>query len=105
MRFIRRYGVLLVLILVLMALQAQFWFSHGGVEKVTALKKVLSLKQEAVNEAQARNHRLIEEVKRIQNSHEAIETHARYDLGMVKPDEEYVQIISSKQGLSSETQS
>lgn len=93
MQFVRRYGFLLILLLIFLALQAQLWFSRAGIEKVCSLKKVLSLKQDAANEAQARNHQLIEEVKRIQNSREAIETHARYDLGMVKPDEEYVQII------------
>ena len=100
MQFIRRYGFLLVLLLIFVALQAQLWFSHAGIEKVSSLKKVLSLKRDAANEAQARNDQLIEEVKRIQSSREAIETHARYDLGMVKPNEEYVQIIPNDKKTS-----
>lgn len=95
MYFIRRYGLLFILVLIFLVLQAQLWFSDAGVKKVAVLKKALSVTQIAVNDARIRNERLIEEVKRIQHSHEAIETHARYDLGMVKPGEEYIQIVRS----------
>lgn len=96
MHFIQRYGLLFILLFIVIMLQAQLWCSHGGVEKVLILKKSLAVAQNAVNEAQTRNARLIEEVKRIQNSRETIETQARYDLGMVKQGEEYVQIVPSE---------
>ena len=91
---IKRYGLLVALVLILIVLQTQLWFSHGGVEKLVTLKKALAVKQAHVDEAQTRNDQLIDEVKHIQQSNEEIEAHARYDLGMVKPDEEYVQIVS-----------
>jgi cell division protein FtsB len=94
---IKRYGLLVILVLLLIVLQAQLWFSNNGVKKLVSLKETAAVKQAAADKAQLRNDALIDEVKRIQQSNEEIESHARYDLGMVKPDEEYVQIVPEDQ--------
>lgn len=59
--------------------------------QLESLKKDITIKQ-------LRNNALAEEVKNLRKGKEAIEEIARYDLGMLKKDETFFQIIeSSKQ--------
>jgi len=82
----------MVLIALLGILQAQLWLGRGGVHTVAELEQELQ-QQKAANEAA---HRQIEqlnaEVNDLKEGLNMVEERARHELGMVKPNEIYVQI-------------
>lgn len=81
------------LIVLLMLLQYEFWFSDGGMKTVWQLQNSIS-KQQAVNDQlDQRNQALIVEIKELQNGHAAIEARARKELGMVKKGEVFYQLV------------
>jgi cell division protein FtsB len=85
-------GLLALLALV----QAQLWFGDGGKPNVINLQLQLGRQQIANDEARARNARLEAEVRDLREGLEMVEEKARYELGMVKPDEILVQVAPAK---------
>ena len=80
-------GVLVVLI------QYPLWLGKGGWVRVWESDRQLA-GQRAKNEMlQARNDALAAEVRDLKQGYEAIEERARFDLGMVKRDEVFLQIV------------
>lgn len=70
---------------------AELWFGKSGVPHVLDLRSQLE-EQQAVNEtARQRNEQLAAEVNDLKEGLEMVEEKARFDLGMVKPDEILVQ--------------
>ncbi len=70
---------------------AELWFGRSGVPHVLDLRSQLD-EQQATNEiARQRNERLAAEVNDLKEGLEMVEEKARYELGMVKPDEILVQ--------------
>lgn len=92
--WLKRGWLLIVLITIFLFLQYKLWFSSSGVEQIDKLKAHLKSKQAVVNKAKQRNKELFDKVQHIKNSSEEIEAHARYDLGMVKSGEEFMQIVT-----------
>ena len=83
------------LIILLLLMQYEFWFSDGGMRTVWQLKKNIT-KQQKINDAlEKRNQALIADVKDLQNGDAAIEAHARNDLGMVKKGEVFYQVVNT----------
>lgn len=80
------------LLALLAVLHAELWFGKGGVPRVMSLKAQVDAQQADNAEAEARNARLAAEVKDLQEGLEMVEEKARFELGMVKPDEIYVQL-------------
>lgn len=86
----------LALVLLLALVQSNLWFGRGSVPRVMALRSQLE-EQKAVNEvARARNERLAAEVTDLKEGLEMVEEKARFELGMVKPDEIMVQISAPR---------
>ena len=83
-----------VLIALLAAIHAELWFGKGGVPRVMALRAEVDAQQKANAQAQARNDQLAAEVRDLQEGLEMVEEKARTELGMVKPDEIYVQLTT-----------
>jgi cell division protein FtsB len=82
----------LALLALLLAVHAQLWLGSGGKPHTIGLQLQLD-KQRAANEQVAlRNARLVAEVRDLREGLEMIEERARWELGMVKPDEILVQI-------------
>lgn len=82
----------LLLIALLLVLHVQLWFGRGSVPQVSRMKAELA-QIEAVNrEAKLRNDRLANEVRDLQEGLGMVEELARQDLGMVRPNEIFVQI-------------
>ncbi|MFM9914269.1 MAG: cell division protein FtsB [Rhizobacter sp.] len=70
---------------------AELWFGKSGVPHVLDLRSQLD-EQQAVNEtARHRNEQLAAEVNDLKEGLEMVEEKARFELGMVKPDEILVQ--------------
>ncbi|MBI5925587.1 MAG: cell division protein FtsB [Aquabacterium sp.] len=82
------------LLALLAVVQAELWFGKGGVPRVMALRAQVQTQQRANTEAQTRNEQLSAEVRDLQEGLEMVEEKARTELGMVKPDEIYVQLTT-----------
>lgn len=86
--------VTLILVGLLAVIHAELWFGKGGVPRVWSLKSQVQSQQSINAEAQARNEQLEAEVRDLQEGLEMVEEKARTELGMVKPDEVYVQLTT-----------
>ena len=89
-----RYLVMTLLV-ILALLQYRLWFSPGGLLDVNELEQA---KQELVDENQRlseRNASLAAEVIDLQHGLEAVEERARSEMGMIKSDEVFYQIIEN----------
>ena len=82
----------IVLVLLLLVLQFQLWTGRGSVPDVAKQRESLTRLQEANTRAAQANERLASEVRDLQEGLEMVEEKARGELGMVKPNEVFVQI-------------
>ena len=82
----------IVLVLLLAILQWQMWTGRGSVRDVAQLRDKLALQKEANARATLSNERLASEVSDLKEGLEMVEERARAELGMVKPNEVFVQI-------------
>lgn len=85
-----------LLITLLLVLHAQLWFGRGSVSQVGQMKQELAQLERANREARLRNEQLGNEVRDLQEGLDMVEELARQDLGMVKPNEIFVQIAQNK---------
>jgi cell division protein FtsB len=84
-------------LLALLALvHAELWFGRGGVPRVVELSLKLRDQKAANDAARARNEQLVAEVRDLKQGLEMVEEKARFELGMVKPDEILVQVAPAK---------
>jgi cell division protein FtsB len=81
-----------ILIALLLIVHAQLWFGRGSVGNVAAMRQKLDEQKAANVQAQQTNERLASEVRDLKEGLEMVEERARMELGMVKPNEIYVQI-------------
>ena len=80
------------LIVVLVLLQYPLWLGKGGWLRVWDYDHQLTLQKEANRKLETRNAGLDAEVRDLKQGYEAIEERARFELGMIKQDEVFVQI-------------
>ena len=85
-----------LLITLLLVLHAQLWFGRGSVPQVSQMKQDLAALELANREARQRNEQIASEVRDLQEGLDMVEELARQDLGMVKPNEIFVQIAQNK---------
>ena len=84
------------LIVLLGLVHAEIWFGKGGMPRMLELQgRVATLKASNTADRQ-RNAQLDAEVRDLKEGLEMVEEKARFELGMVKPDEIYVQLTASK---------
>ena len=81
-----------ILIALLLILHAQLWFGRGSLTLVSQMQQKLDAQKAANTQAQLANDRLVSEVRDLKEGLEMVEERARMELGMVKPNEIYVQI-------------
>ena len=83
----------LVLLVLLLMLQSQLWLGRGSMTRVQQLQRQMT-EQMAVNAtATQANARLSSEVHDLKEGLDMVEEKARSELGMVKPNEIYVQYM------------
>ena len=88
--------VTLILVALIALVHADLWFGKSGVRHVMDLQAKLD-KQKAGNDAaRLRNEQLTAEVRDLKEGLEMVEEKARYELGMVKPDEILVQVSTPR---------
>jgi cell division protein FtsB len=85
--------VAVLLIGLLVVVQAQLWLGRGSVTDVAQMQRKLDEQKSNNALAQQANERLSAEVRDLREGLETVEEKARGELGMVKPNEIYVQIV------------
>ena len=81
-----------LLVALLLILHAQLWSGRGSVGNVAEMQRKLEARNAANAQAQQANERLAAEVRDLREGLEMVEEKARMELGMVKPNEIFVQI-------------
>jgi cell division protein FtsB len=82
----------MILIALLVVLQAQLWFGRGSLPDVMRLRQQLKEQKQHNQAAQVANERLGAELNDLKDGLEMVEERARAEIGMVKPNEIFVQI-------------
>ncbi|WP_374247226.1 cell division protein FtsB [Zoogloea sp.] len=90
-----RWPVLILALLVL-ALQYPLWVGKGGWLRVWDVEKQLTAQKDANRKLEQRNTGLEAEVRDLKTGYEAVEERARFELGLTKPDEIFVQTPQQK---------
>ncbi|AOK29315.1 cell division protein FtsB [Burkholderia singularis] len=93
--------VTVVLIALLALIQYPLWWGHGGWLRVHELRQQLSNQLQKNADDKLRNERIAGEVQDLQNGTAAIEERARYEMGMVKDGEVFVQFVSPNSPMPS----
>jgi len=84
----------LLLFVLLVAIQYPLWLGKGGWLRVWELEHQQHEQDVRIQEMKLRNAKLEGEVKDLQDGTGAIEERARYELGMVKDGEVFVQFVA-----------
>jgi cell division protein FtsB len=87
----RVFAIILVALVVL--IQYPLWLGKGGWLRVWETERQLAAQKMKNETLQARNDELYAEVRDLKQGSEAIEERARFELGMVRKDEVFFQII------------
>ena len=85
--------LIILLMLLLLYLQYKLWFGEGSLQDVWELHQEVEFQRQENIELRERNAALEAEVKDLQQGFDAIEEHAREDLGMVKEGETFYQVV------------
>lgn len=94
--------IVAILFVLLIWLQYKLWLGDGGIPEVLELEQEIETVQAEVNTLQERNKALNAEVMDLKTGIEAIEERARSEMGMIKKDEIYYQVIDSESDVSIE---
>ena len=86
-------GLIVVLLLLLAGLQYNLWLGKGGVLDIRALNQAMAEMDKKNTKLDARNQALQANIEDLKHGRDATEEQARAELGMVKPDETYYQIL------------
>ena len=83
----------LSLAVLLVALQYPLWIGKGSWLRVWELDRQLAQQREATTRLKVRNDALEAEVRDLKEGREAIEERARSELGMIRKDEIFYQVV------------
>ncbi len=84
---------MVILLLFIIQLQYRLWYGDGGIQQVQEYQQRLDVLKTEAKEKKERNDALYAEVLDLRKGDEAIEERARYDLGMIKENETFFQVI------------
>lgn len=85
--------ITLILVILLLLLQYPLWLGKGGWLKVWDLNRQTEAQLKVSRQTEARNALLDAEVRDLKQGTAAVEERARSELGMVKSDEVFFQIL------------
>jgi cell division protein FtsB len=86
---------------VLLLLQYRIWASPDGMREVWRLEQAIEVQSDENTRLGTRNRTLAAEVRDLKEGRKAIEERARTDLGMVKSNETFFQVVPPAQAGSS----
>lgn len=99
MTYIRQIFMIIFGLLVLFALQYQYWFGNNGKIALRELDKQVRTQIDTNNEQVKINQVLLADIQDLKNGLEAVEEHARVDLGLIKKGETFVQMSTVKEPI------
>ena len=85
--------IIILLVLLLLYLQYRLWIGDGNLPDVIQLGNEVEAQREENIRLRERNDVLDAEVRDLQQGLDAIEEHAREDLGMIKDGETFYQMV------------
>ena len=85
-----RWATLILTILILL-LQYPLWFGKGGWYRVWDMDRQLTAQRDVNQKLEQRNAALDAEVRDLKSGYDAIEERARFELGLIKDGEVFVQ--------------
>ncbi|MDO9214890.1 MAG: cell division protein FtsB [Methylococcales bacterium] len=86
--------ILIIILIALIAhLQYRLWFGDGSITEIRAYQQRLDDLTQQVEEKRLRNEALYAEVVDLRKGQEALEERARDELGMIKDNETFFQVI------------
>jgi len=85
--------ITLALVALLLLIQYPLWLGKGGWLAVADLEDQLANSRAKTEQLRARNAKLDSEVHDLKNGLGAVEERARYELGMIKQNEIFVQVL------------
>ena len=90
----------IVFVALIALLQYPLWLGKGGWLHVWDADRQVTAQKEANAKMRVRNEALDAEVRDLKQGYDAIEERARYDLGMIKQDEIYFQLLEKTPVIS-----
>lgn len=87
--------LLALAVAVLLGLQYQYWLGENGRFEHHNLQTEIEEQQRLNDNQVAANNLLRADVQDLKNGLEAVEEHARLDLGLIKPNETFVQVSTA----------
>ena len=84
------------LAVLVVALQYPLWLGKGGWTRVRELERSVAQQRDTNARLKARNDALDAEVRDLKQGTGAIEEHARLELGMIRGDEVFYQVVPGK---------
>jgi len=85
--------VTLILFVLLVLLQIKLWLGEGGFRDVARLESRVETQRQQNEELLQRNAELQAEVDDLRERLDAVEERARSELGLIKPDEQFYQVV------------
>jgi cell division protein FtsB len=85
-----------VLVALIVLLQYPLWFGKGGLLRVREMERQVAAQRDVNQSLETRNASQEAEVRDLKSGYEAIEERARYELGLVKEGEVFVQTPQKK---------
>jgi cell division protein FtsB len=82
-----------ILATLILLIQIPLWFGKGGWFRSWQLEEIVLKEKEKNMQLERRNSGLAAEVKDLKTGSDAVEERARYELGMVKKDEVFFQVV------------
>jgi cell division protein FtsB len=89
--------VIATLLLLLLGLQYRLWVGEGSLAEVASLKRQLAQQRSELQDLHERNATLQAEVDDLKKGLAAIEARARSELGLIRQDETYFQLLDPKE--------
>jgi cell division protein FtsB len=81
-----------ILLAIIVLLQYPLWFGKGGWLRARDMERQLQAQREVNQKLETRNAALDAEVRDLKTGYEAIEERARFELGLIKDGEVFVQV-------------
>ena len=82
-----------VLILIFIGLQYRLWVGEGSFADIDRLNQQVSVQEQENTELEERNSTLVNEVEELLTGMDAIEEHARHELGLIREGEIFFLIV------------
>ncbi|MGM8871454.1 FtsB family cell division protein [Psychrobacter sp. 2Y5] len=95
MKYFSQFMLLALAVAVLLGLQYQYWLGENGRFASKQLLTQIEEQQQSNDNQIAANELLRTDVHDLKTGLEAVEEHARLDLGLIKPNETFVQISTA----------